>query len=75
MNIGLSTDRKEQARKIAWEAVEKDLSEDYSYKTSIEEVDGNWEFTFLPDAPVRGGGVEVKVDKAELKVVDITFIQ
>lgn len=65
----------EKARELAWKVVKDDLADSYTYKTIVQEEESNWVFTFLPEARVRGGGAQVKVDKNQLTVMDITFLQ
>jgi len=65
----------EKARDLAWKAIKDDLADSYTYKTIVQEEESNWVFTFLPEARVMGGGAQVKVDKHQLTVADITFLQ
>lgn len=65
----------EQARQAAWTAVKDDLSDAYTYGTSVEDKASVWVITFLPRGRVRGGGAEVEVDKASRTVTEIRFLQ
>lgn len=65
----------ESVRSQAWDAVKDQLSREYTYATTVDDKPSHWVFTFLPQARVRGGGAQVTVDKASLKVTDVTFLQ
>ena len=65
----------EKARKLAWEAVCENLSDQFTYRTLVGENEDQWTFQFLPDGNVRGGGAEVKVDKKTMQVAEKIFTQ
>ncbi|MEP6505215.1 MAG: hypothetical protein ABJD97_17885 [Betaproteobacteria bacterium] len=65
----------QRARAHAWDAVKDHLSRDYTYSTTVDDKPLLWVFIFLPEARVRGGGAQVTVEKASLKVTDVTFLQ
>jgi hypothetical protein len=65
----------EKARDVAWKSVKDKLSDSYAYNTSVQEEESQWVFTFLPQGRVRGGGATVKIDKLQMTVIDVTFLQ
>lgn len=65
----------EQAKALAFQAVQDRLSQAYEYATTAKDTGESLEVLILPKGRVRGGGARVIVSKQPMKVLKTYFLQ
>lgn len=65
----------EQAKALALQAVQNQLSRNYECATTVKDTGESIEVLILPKGRVRGGGAKVIVSKQSMKVLKMYFLQ